>query len=147
MRMRLNLTIFGQNFVVTIYRKWGKLWPRWQANLVYIWIFDAENWAKFEHIFYKYLCSLIKFIHDYKKNSVGAKILRKFALFNCFFRFPIKFDKEKWYYMYIKQLLKHDAFLIFCHNFVVPISNLVVHKEWSIWVTSCTINWSNLRKF
>ena len=35
---RPDLTIFRQNFMVIICSKEGK-----QANLVYIWIFDAEN--------------------------------------------------------------------------------------------------------
>ena len=66
--VRTNLTTFRQNFVFTIYRKEGKGWPQRQFNLVYIWIFDAENHAKIGfkkrlHIFEKFLCSFVKFIH------------------------------------------------------------------------------------
>ena len=68
-------------------------------------------------IFHKFLCSLVKFIHGHKKTCVAAKIW-KFAFFYCFLGFPLNFDKEKWYYMYIKRFLQNDAFLVFCHNFV-----------------------------
>ena len=41
--MRPNLTLFRRNFVFTNYRNECKPWPEWQINLVYIWLFDAEN--------------------------------------------------------------------------------------------------------
>ena len=40
---------------------------------------------------------------------------------------PLNFDKEKWYCMYVEQFVKIGVFFIFCHNFVTPISNLVIN--------------------
>ena len=58
------------------------------------------------------------------KMCVAAKIL-EICIF-CFFGFPLNFDEEKWYYMYIEQFLKNDVSFIFCHNFMTRISNLVI---------------------
>ena len=56
-----------------------------------------------------------------KKSEQQLKYLHLF-----FGGFPLNFDKEKWYYMYIEKFLKNDVFLVFCHNFVTPILNLVL---------------------
>ena len=42
------------------------------------------------------------------KMCVAAKIL-EICIF-CFFGFPLNFDEEKWYCMYIEQFLKNDIF-------------------------------------
>ena len=57
---------------------------------------------------------------------VAAKIPGNLHFLNCFLGSPLNFDKEKWYCMYIEQFVKNDVFLIFCHDFTTPISNLVI---------------------
>ena len=83
------------------------------------------NLKKKNFAYFSYLSSLIRFRNDHKKTCVAAKVLGNLH-FLLFFGFPINFDKEKWYYMYIEKFLKNDVFLMFCHNFVTSISNLVI---------------------
>lgn len=55
------------------------------------------------------------YVHGQKNVCVAAKILENlhFLLFFVLFCFPFNFDKEKWYCMYIEQLLKNNGFFIF----------------------------------
>ena len=78
------------------------------------------------HIFDIFSCSLIKSIHDHKKTYIAAKILGNSHFLLFFGGLSLNFDKEKWYYIVIEQFLKNDVFFNICHNFVTPISNLVI---------------------
>ena len=71
---------------------------------------------------------LIKFINGHKKSVQQLKCL-EICIFKCFSGFSIKFDKEKWSYMYVEQFLKNDTFSIFSNNFVTPILNLVIEVQ------------------
>ena len=80
-------------------------------------------------LFGKFLCTLIKFKQDHKKKILQPlKYLEICIFLYCFFfgGSPLNFDKGRWYYTYIEQFLKNDRFLMFSHNFVTPISNLVI---------------------
>lgn len=57
-----------------------------------------------------------------------AKIITEIYIC-CFFCFSIKFCyKGKWYYMSIVRFQKMVCFWFFCHNFVNPLSKLVIKQ-------------------